>query len=160
MISNSIVINDKDEVDIRLLPDIAASEWEQQYDAIQTKDGERKTSLIFSDNSFIYSDTNLFSSMKNTDMVWLFENLGLTYQENGGSYVYRGTTPVTAAMFNVRNVLTDSPAHYGGYTEKNSRIIENNYRDTSDKIYLLENEKSVRLWFYGTGNVGRLELDC
>lgn len=140
VISNSIVINDKDEVDIRLLPDIAASEWEQQYDAIQTKDGERKTSLIFSDNSFIYSDTNLFSSMKNTDMVWLFENLGLTYQENGGSYVYRGTTPVTAAMFNVRNVLTDSPAHYGGYTEKNSRIIENNYRDTSDKIYLLENE--------------------
>lgn len=147
MIANSVVINDNNQVNKRMLQDTAASEWEQEYDAIQTKDGERKTSWVFSTNNCIYSDTNLFSTMKNTDMVWLFENLGLAYQENGGSYVYRGTTPVTAAMFNVRNVLTDSPAHYGGYEEKNSRIIENDYRDTTDKLYLLENENLSGLGF-------------
>ena len=65
----------------------------------------------------------------------------------GGCYVYRGTTPVTAAMFNVRNVLTDSPVHYGGYTSKEQKKIYNDYQQTSDVLQLMENDYLAGLGF-------------
>lgn len=147
VMGNSFLINDNSKADIRVLPNIAASEWEDDYKAIKLQAGERKTSWVFSTNNMIDSDTNLFSSMKNTEMVWLFQRLGLSYQDNGGCYVYRGTTPVTAAMFNVRNVLTDSPVHYGGYTSKEQKKIYNDYQQTSDVLQLMENDYLAGLGF-------------
>lgn len=147
IMSNSCLINDESNVDIRVLSSIAASEWEDDYTEIQLNAGERKTSWVFSTNNQIYSDTNLFSSMKNTEMVWLFQKLGLSYQNNGGCYIYRGTTPVTAAMFNVQNVLTDSPAHYSGYSCKSTKEIQNNYDGTSRTLQLLENDNRAGLGF-------------
>lgn len=147
MIGNSVFINDRSNVDTRMLSDIAVSEWEMDYEEIKTEAGERKTSWVYSTGNWIYSDTDLFSSIKNMDVLWMFQKLGLTYQNNGGSYNYRGTTPVTAAMFNVRNVLTDSATHYGGYSMENQKKIQNQYNNTSDTICLLENDNLTGLGF-------------
>ena len=121
-------------------------EWKQIYNEISEKTGERKTSWINSDMNMAYSDTDIASSSKNMDMVWLFKKMGLLYQENGVSYAYRGTTPVTASMFNVRNVLTDVPANYGGYSVKKTYDI-NEPDGEIDKLTLLENEYEIGLGY-------------
>ena len=150
ILSNSFFTNNKENVDIRVLQNIAVSQWSDEYESIKEDNGDRKTSWIFSTNDMTHSDTNLFSSMKNTDMVWLFQKLGLTYQVNGGCYIYRGTTPITAAMFNVRNVLTSSPAHYSGYSVLNSREIYSQYTATSCNLDLMENDYIAGLGFMGS----------
>ena len=153
LLVNSIIINNWENTDTRLLTSIAASEWEQDYNTFRLDNGERKTSWLFSINNLIYSDTNLFSSVKNTEMVWLFQRLGLTYQVNGGCYVYRGTTPITAAMFNVRNVLTDSPTHYSGYSSVNDKKIYNEYTDESRKMQVMENDYLSGIGFMTTNMI-------
>lgn len=121
-------------------------EWKQIYTELNEEIGERKTSWINSDMNMTYSDTDIASSSKNMDMVWLFKKMGLLYQENGVSYAYRGTTPVTASMFNVRNVLTDVPANYGGYSVKKTYDI-NETDGEIDKLTLLENEYEIGLGY-------------
>lgn len=150
ILSNSFFTNNKENVDIRVLQNIAVSQWSDEYESIKEDNGDRKTSWIFSTNDMTHSDTNLFSSMKNTDMVWLFQKLGLTYQVNGGCYIYRGTTPITAAMFNVRNVLTSSPAHYSGYSVLDRKEIYNQDTDTSCNLSLMENDYIAGLGFMGS----------
>lgn len=150
ILSNSFFTNNKENVDIRVLQNIAVSQWSDEYESIKEYNGDRKTSWIFSTNDMTHSDTNLFSSMKNTDMVWLFQKLGLTYQVNGGCYIYRGTTPITAAMFNVRNVLTSSPAHYSGYSVLDRKEIYNQDTDTSCNLSLMENDYIAGLGFMGS----------
>lgn len=129
-------------------------EWKQIYNEISEKTGERKTSWINSDMNMAYSDTDIASSSKNMDMVWLFKKMGLLYQENGVSYAYRGTTPVTASMFNVRNVLTDVPANYGGYQTKKTYEINGTDGET-DRLSSLENEYNAGLGYLVSEDIER-----
>lgn len=102
--------------------------WENTYDAIDNSGLTRKTSWILSQNDMAYSDTNLFSSSMNSSVLNLFDNVGLVYQENSGSYAYRGATPVTSLMFNVRNVLTDTASYYGGYNlNEEYELVDSTY---------------------------------
>lgn len=89
--------------------------WIEEYDKINTIDGERKASWIDYQTSMGNSDASIFTSVINKDVISLFDSLGLSYQGNGVSYTYKGTTPVTNLLFNVRYVLTDCPQYYGGY---------------------------------------------
>ncbi len=116
LITNFFVING-DSFEISKDKASASSKWEQVYENIPSDDMERKTSWILSQNNALYSETNLFASSINTNLIWLFDNVGLVYQNNGGTYGYRGATPVTSLMFNVRNVLADNKAYYGGYKQ-------------------------------------------
>ena len=90
MFSNSVVINGKKVIQIDTQYASASSEWNNNYNNILLSNGERKTSWIYSRNNQIYSDTNLFSSMKNANIGPLFKNIGLTYQDNGNTYIYIG----------------------------------------------------------------------
>lgn len=102
--------------------------WRQAYEEIDNSDLNRKSSWILSQNNIAYSDASIFSSSTNGSMVDLYDKVGLVYQENTGSYAYRGTTPVTALMFNVRNVLSDTGAYFGGYElEKEYTMQDNTY---------------------------------
>lgn len=93
------------------------TQWAEQYDNLDTADGERKTSFYTADKKeFAYSQTNFFSSVLSLDLVHLFGHLGLSDSHAGVMYTYNGTTPLTAALFNVRYVLTNEPERFGGYS--------------------------------------------
>lgn len=167
--SNSVVINGKKVIQIDTQYASASSEWNNNYNNILLSNGERKTSWIYSRNNQIYSDTNLFSSMKNANIGPLFKNIGLTYQDNGNTYIYRGTTPITASMFNVRNVLTDVKAHYGGFLPVKEMKFYNDYEKQEHTIWLEQNEYQTSLgfllpdeimdWAYSAGNVFEVQND-
>lgn len=145
-----------DSYDISMTYKGASKKWEYQYQSIDIDAGERKTSWIAGQNNMAYSDTNIFSSVLSTDIGQLYDSLGMIYQGNGNSYAYRGTTPVTAAMFNVSYVLADSPVYYGGYTKKDSTKVHNDYLDCDMECGLYENDyvcglgyvvdKSIEQW--------------
>ncbi len=139
LVSNFFFINGN-AYDVSIDSKGASSEWSDIYEDIRTENMERKTSWVNSENNITYSDTNLFSSSIKSELVRLFDSLGLTYKENGRSYAYKGTTPVTAMMFNVKNVLTDQPAYYGGYAERESFDIYNKAYGAEDKCGIYENQ--------------------
>ncbi|MBP3325361.1 MAG: YfhO family protein [Coprococcus sp.] len=139
LISNFYFVNGES-YDISMDRISATDEWAGVYEQIETNNMERKTSWIDSINNMVYSDTNLFASSINSDLLWLFDSVGLAYQNNGGSYVYRGTTPATALMFNVRNVLTNSIACYGGYQEVASYHYYNKLVGTRGKYGIYETD--------------------
>lgn len=89
--------------------------WRDDYDEIEMTNGERKTSWVCSQNTMSYSDTNIYSSIMCRDILGWNSKLGLAFKSNGGSYAYKGSTPVTAMLSNVRYVLTDQPTYFGGY---------------------------------------------
>lgn len=124
LISNFFFVNVKN-YDIFREREIYAEQWKDDYEHMDKAAGERNTAWMFDRNCFTYSDTNIFSSAINSDMVSCFKKLGLTIQMNGGSYVFRGTTPLTDILFNVKNILTNQPAYYGGY-----RLAEEMYLNT------------------------------
>lgn len=116
------------------------SQWKRVYEQISTQDMERKTSWMLEDLNMLYSDSDLFASSLNFDLLDLFKSLGLTYQNNGSSYIYRGTTPVTALMFNVRNVITNDKAYYGGYNEVQAYELYDNSKQVNRKYALYETD--------------------
>lgn len=128
IISNFFFVNGES-FDVSIERKGASSKWADTYNEIQTDNMERKTAWVFSQNNITYSDTNFFASSINSNLLWLFERLGLLYQTNGGSYAYRGATPVTSLMFNVKNVISDSPAYYGGYNVTETYDIYNEVYD-------------------------------
>ncbi len=119
--------------------------WENIYNNIDDSRLDRKTSWIMSANNMSYSDTNLFSSVINGDLWRLFGKTGLVYQTNSGSYAYRGATPVTSLMFNVRNVLTDNKTYFGGYTKENSYLMFDGDYNISDEYGLYTTDSVVGL---------------
>lgn len=101
--------------------------WEEEYANIETDAGERKTSWLYDDIVlYYYSDTNLFSSAINVNMVNMFKKLGMHYTNNYNAYVYRGTTPLTNMLFNVRYVMTNdyTVTSYGGYEKASEGLYE------------------------------------
>lgn len=62
-------------------------------------------------SNMTFYDTNIFSLSMNNRVTLLFDSVGLVYQDHGATYVYRNSTPITAMMFNVRNVLSDTSAY-------------------------------------------------
>ena len=135
--ANSVYVNIENSV-ISKANEGGTKYWQSIYESIDNSGLNRKTSWILSQNDMAYSDTNLFSSSKNSNITNLFDNVGLVYQENSGSYAYRGSTPVTALMFNVRNVLTDTPSYYGGYELKSEYQLVDNKYNINETLKLLE----------------------
>jgi uncharacterized membrane protein YfhO len=124
-----------------------SSAWSGDYDSIESDNLERKTSWMLSQNNTSYSETNLFSSSMNTSVLNLFNSVGLVYQANGGSYAYRGSTPVTSVMFNVRNVLTDVGAYYGGYSKVTDEHVTDETYGVDEDYGIYETEYIAGLGF-------------
>ena len=108
-------------------------EWNSIYEDLSADNGDRKTAWIGNENTACCSDASVFSSIISTDVLNLYKNLGLTFLRSGVEYAYRGTTPVSASLFNVGAVLTDNPDLFGGYE------IE----DVKDGYYTLKPEKKI-----------------
>lgn len=117
---------------------ISAENWSNAYEQLCSEPLDRKTSWINETNCFTYSDTNIYSSCINSDMLWNFADMGLAYQKNGGSYGYKGSTPVTALLYNVRAVLTNQKVYFGGYHEVSSGKLKYNPYSMSEREPLQE----------------------
>lgn len=93
-----------------------SAEWIREYDEVQTEDGERKTTYMLTGKmEFAHSQTDVFASAINSELLTFFGKLGLSDSGSGIFYAYEGTTPLPASLFNVRYVLTDQPELFGGY---------------------------------------------
>lgn len=113
---------------------MSADIWADDYSKIKNDNGERKTSWIDSQNSMSYSDTNIYSSIMCRNMLDWNSKLGLAFQSNGGSYAYKGSTPLTALLSNVRYVLTDQSIYFGGYECSDETTFYSKYLQ-KDKTY-------------------------
>lgn len=113
---------------------MSADMWADDYSKIKNDNGERKTSWIDSQNSMSYSDTNIYSSIMCRNMLDWNSKLGLAFQSNGGSYAYKGSTPLTALLSNVRYVLTDQSIYFGGYECSDETTFYSKYLQ-KDKTY-------------------------
>lgn len=96
-----------------MIDNIRLSEWEAEYNLLNTHDGVRKTAIV-NDNYTPASEVNWYSSMINGYYVNAFSSMGLSHFDNV-ECVYDGATPLTAMMYNVRYVLTNSTNTNGGY---------------------------------------------
>lgn len=96
-----------------MIDNIHLSEWEAEYNLLSTHDGERKSAIV-NDNYTPASEVNWYSSMINGYYVNAFTSMGLSHFDNV-ECVYDGATPLTAMMYNVRYVLTNSKNTNGGY---------------------------------------------
>ena len=116
---------------------MSADIWADDYSKIKNDNGERKTSWIDSQNSMSYSDTNIYSSIMCRNMLDWNSKLGLAFQSNGGSYAYKGSTPLTALLSNVRYVLTDQSIYFGGYECSDETTFYSKYlqRDKTYSVY-------------------------
>ncbi len=99
--------------DERIGEAVSEDTWAEEYEELSTEDGERKTALV--NRSYIkYTETNWYSSFVSGYTIDAFESLGLSHYQNI-EYTYRGTTPVTSLLFNVRYVVTNETTVLGGY---------------------------------------------
>lgn len=146
IISNAYIVS-KNNYEVSKDYKMAAELWSDEYEQIENKPGERKTSWVESQNSMSYSDTNIYSSIMCRSMIDWNRALGLTYQGNGASYVYKGTTPVTAMLSNVRSVLTDNRVYFGGYDCKKTKTIYNNYINNTSTYGVYESDYLVGLGY-------------
>lgn len=109
--------------DERLQTAISVSDWLADYEQLELADGERKTALV-SQNYMPYSDVNWYSSVANGNTVDVFTSLGISRYQNI-EYTYRGVTPISRQLFNVRYVVTDETGVAGGYhliDRKNEKV--------------------------------------
>ncbi len=113
IIVNAIYTMPEKTNDISMEESIKLNEWENIYEELNTASGERKTALV-GENYTPYSETSWYSSMVNGNIIHAFSSMGLGHFDNV-EYVYNGTTPLTALMYNVRYVLTDELGTLGGY---------------------------------------------
>lgn len=152
LVTNHYLVN-SDSYDTAVEVDGEARQWADRYDSIDTYGGERKTSWVLAQNNTAYSDTNLFSSVLSRSVWRLYDSLGLVYQPNGGSFAYRGTTPVTAALFNVRYVLSDTDAYYGGYEKTDTFDVYDSDQSTYKECKIYETEYTCGLGFMVDENI-------
>lgn len=131
--ANSVYVN-KDNYTTSMEKNGGIDYWGAMYGDMDDSDLNRKTSWVLSENNTAYSDTNIFTSIINNKVTWLFGSLGMVYQKHGATYAYRNTTPVTALMFNVKNVLSDTDAYYGGYSKGEKYRIEDKTYDIDKNI--------------------------
>lgn len=99
--------------DMQMTDSIQLAEWSEAYDTLNTEDGERKTALLDEDYA-PKTEVNWYSSMVNGDTICAFKSMGMGHFDNV-EYVYNGTTPLTALMYNVRYVLSNEKGLLGGY---------------------------------------------
>lgn len=122
--------------------------WIEEYSAISLEKGERKTSWMNSQKGMGNTDAGIFTSAINRDMLKLFAAVGLSYQNNNVSYTYKGTTSVTAMMFNVKSVVTDHGMYYGGYECTEEDTAFNSYLGSDMTYGVYDND-----YIAGTGFV-------
>lgn len=128
-------------------------QYRDYYDDITTKAGERKT--VLSGESFMSaSETDWYSSVLNGNALDAFQSLGLSNYEVA-EITYRGTTPLTALLFNVRYVLTNEWGMHGGYRETggeagNFKVVQD---DTEKILRLYEAENPMGFGFMVSGDV-------
>ena len=138
--------------DERIGEAVLEEEWAEEYEELFTEDGERKTALV--NRSYLkYSDTNWYSSFVSGYTIDAFESLGLSHYQNI-EYTYRGTTPVTSLLFNVRYVVTNETNVLGGYhiLSENDDIIFYEADELNGLGFVMN--KAVENW---TGNDGAAE---
>lgn len=152
LISNYYFVS-TDSYDLSIDRTADTAKWQNMYSDIKVDNGDRKTSWVMSQNNMAYSDTNIFSSILSRDEWNLYKLLGLVYQGNGGSFAYRGTTPVTAMLFNVRNVLTDSDAYYGGYEPCDNAVVYNSHLDENMELKDCESQYLTGLGFMADDSI-------
>lgn len=138
---------------------LEADQWDSIYDNLNTDDGERKTAYISNQIYSAYSETDMFSSTINGGMVDVFSDLGMGYIANGRVYSYKYTTPLTAALFNVKYVLSDNEIYYGGYNKISSKKIYNNFKQREYDIGVYENEYQTGLGYVVDDSVLKWKLD-
>jgi uncharacterized membrane protein YfhO len=109
-----LVLKDKTE-DVLLDEETQIDVWSDDYDSLSVDVGERKTALV-AENLPGYSNFNWYSSMSNGYAIRSLKSLGIGHFDNV-EYVYYGTTPLTALMYNVRYVMTQEKGIYAGYHE-------------------------------------------
>lgn len=126
MIGNSIYTRQYNGNDVSLLKSIEYDKWSDAYNDLTDPDGARKTALMYADYT-PSSQVNWYSSMINGYFVNAFSSMGLARYDNV-ECIYDGTTPLTALMYNVRYVLSNSVNSNGGY-----KVI-----DKSDDYYIYE----------------------
>ena len=132
---------------------MSANVWEDDYNKVENDKGERKTSWMCSQNTMSYSDTNIFSSIMCRNMLDWNSKLGLAFQSNGGSYAYKGSTPITAMLSNVRCVLTDQSIYFGGYECSDETPFYSKYLQ-KDKTYgVYKSDYLVSLGFMVPENI-------
>ena len=107
--------------DKNLMQEIKVEKWQDAYKALQTDPGERKTALI-NKNYMKDSETNWYSSMLNGSMSNVFQSVGLSNYEVAET-TYRGTTPLTTLLFNVRYALSNETGLFGGYHKVDGAAI-------------------------------------
>lgn len=105
--------------DIQMTDRIGLEYWSEVYDNLSNEVSERKTALIY-ENYAPKTETSWYSSMVNGNTIRAFGSMGMGHFDNV-EYIYNGTTPLTALLFNVRNVLTNEEGTLGGY-----HIIDDN----------------------------------
>lgn len=132
---------------------MASDEWSEKYEEIELEAGERKTAWMSSQNSISYSDTNAYSSILSSGVLAWNRSLGLAFQGNGRSYAYRGSTPVTAMLSNVRSVLTDNTMLYGGYEAQEEHSFYHRYKQQEDHYYVCDTEYLVGLGYMVPENI-------
>lgn len=115
ILTNSFVTMPEKSLDTRTLDDIAYESWKAEYEELSLVEGQRETAQVKA-NYMYDSETNWYSSLANGNAINSFKSLGLSYYKNV-EYSFRGTTGLTALMYNVRYVLTDEKGNLGGYHE-------------------------------------------
>ena len=99
--------------DCLLTDAVRLDQWESVYNSLDTENGTRKSAMVY-ENYAPYSQTNWYSSMANGNTIRAFSSMGLAHFDNV-EYIYSGTTPLTALMYNVRYVLSPENGTYAGY---------------------------------------------
>lgn len=114
--------------------------WDQiqnTYDTLALNPGERKTFLSKS-SYMLGSQTDWYSSVINGSLVNSFQSLGLSIYE-GAEATYRGTTPLSAFLFNVRYIGTNEVGVQGGYhpaeMDKPYIVVSDSFSDYYLSIY-------------------------
>lgn len=137
---------------------IAADKWADIYDDLELDAGERKTAYIQSQSYMKYSQTDFFASSINMDFLFSVGRLGLAYQNNGSSYAYRGTTPLTAAMFNVRYVLSDRSVYWGGYDKCSESTVYNDYLRKNQNCVVYEENSLLGIGYWMPEDIENIEI--
>lgn len=115
MASNAIYVSRGKFVECDIVQETMVTLFEDEYNSLQTKLGERKTS--FSGRSFVpESETDWYSSVLNGNLLNTYSALGLSHYDSA-EVTFRGSTPLSALLFNVKYVLTNEIGMHGGYSD-------------------------------------------
>ena len=126
--------------------------FEETYASLETEDGERKSALSTADDMSV-SEVNWYSSMGNGSALDSFMALGLSYYQDL-EYTYRGTTPVSTLLYNVRYVMTRELGTLGGY-----HYVETDGTENEIGMYLYEADETAGMGFVMDADAASWEAD-